>query len=416
MHTNTDYAALVGLDWGDTTHAFAVLSAGERQPECGTVSSTPEALHAWLEQLGRRHGGQPIALAIEAGRNSLLHALLEYPWLTVYPVHPATSARFRRAFTPSGAKDDGPDALTVLELLRQHQDKLTALVLDTPATRELATLVEARRGAVDARTRLVNQLTALLKRVFPQALVLAGEDLAAPLAMTFLRRFPSLRAVRTAGPSRLRAFYRQHNVRSVARIEERLALLVVARPITDDEAVLRPAALELNRLLDLLTTEAGHIDAYDHAISAAFAAHPLAELFAALPGAGRILAPRLLVACGDRPERYPCAHTLQKYAGIAPVREKSGRQIWTHWRWAAPKFVRQTFVEWAGQTVPRCAWAKAFYLRQKSAGKGHHAILRSLAFKWLRILWRCWKDNVPYDEARYLAALTRRAPPLSHAS
>ena len=87
-----------------------------------------------------------------------------------------------------------------------------------------------------------------------------------------------------------------------------------------------------------------------------------------------------------------------------------------HWRWAAPKFLRQSLVEWAGQTVPRCAWAKEYYLRQKAAGKGHHAILRALAFKWVRILWRCWKDNVPYDEARYLAALSKRGSPLRPAA
>ncbi len=80
-------------------------------------------------------------------------------------------------------------------------------------------------------------------------------------------------------------------------------------------------------------------------------------------------------------------------------------------RWAAPKFLRQSLVEWAGQTVPRCAWAEEYYLRQKAAGKGHHAILRALTFKWVRILWRCWMDNVPYDDARYPAALARRSSP-----
>ena len=145
----------------------------------------------------------------------------------------------------------------------------------------------------------------------------------------------------------------------------------------------------------------------------AFAAHPRAELFAALPGAGPALAPRLLVAFGDQPERYPTASSLQKYAGVAPVREKSGRQSWTHWRWAAPKFLRQSFVEWAGQTVVHCDWAHAYYHQQRRAGKAHHAILRALAFKWIRILWRCWHDQKPYDEQHYLAALRRQGSPLA---
>ncbi|HUX09864.1 MAG TPA: IS110 family transposase [Terriglobia bacterium] len=404
----TDYAALVAMDWGDKTHAFACQKTGADGIEQGMIEATPEALHAWLEKLRETCGGRPVALAVEAGRNALLHALLEHAWLTVYPVHPATSARFRKAFTPSGAKDDGPDALVILTLLRQHRAQLTALVQDTPATRELAALVAARRGAVDARTRLVNQLTSLLKGYFPQALTLAGDNLAAPLALAFLRRFPELADAQKAGAARLRAFYAKHNVRSQERIEVRLALLARARPLSEDRAVIGPARMELPRLLDLLEVETRHIATMEGRIAEVFAAHPKAELFASLPGAGAALAPRLLTAFGDVPARYPNAQALQKYAGLAPVREKSQGRLWVHWRWAAPKFVRQSFVEWAGQTVPRCAWANEFYRRQKTAGKGHHAILRALAFKWLRILWRCWTDGMPYDETRYLAALAKR--------
>lgn len=416
MQTLTEYAALVAVDWGDTTHSFAWQKNDDHQLHRGTLPATVEAVHAWLEQLREACGGRPVALAIEAGRNGLLHALVEYEWLTIYPIHPATSARFRLAFAPSGAKDDAPDAEVILALLRQHRERLTPFVPDTPVTRELAALVEQRRGAVDQRTTLVNQLIALLKRVYPQALTLIGDDPAAPLATAFLRRFPSLAVAQKAGSSRLREFYRRHNVRSAERIEERVALLAVARAITRDEAILRPAALELSRLLDLLEVLVRHIANYDEAIAEAFTAHPKAAVFASLPGAGPVLAPRLLTLFGERDERYPDAASLQKYAGVAPVRERSQGRLWVHWRWAAPKFLRQSLVEWAGQTVPRCAWAKEYYLRQKAAGKSHHAILRALAFKWVRVLWRCWKDNVPYNEARYLAALAARRSPRASAA
>jgi len=413
MNTYADYAALVALDWGDTTHSCAWQKTDDTRLHRATLPATPESLHTWLENLREACGGRPVALAVEAGRNGLLHALFEHAaWLTIYPIHPATSARFRLAFAPSGAKDDSPDAEVILALLRQHRERLAPFKPDTPATRELAALVEQRRGAVDQRTALVNQLIALLKRIFPQALALIGDDPAAPLAPAFLRRFPSLTAVRRAGAARLRDFYRRHNVRRAERIEERVKLLRSARAITTDEAILRPAGLELSRLLDLIEVFARHIAAHDEAIAKAFAAHPKAQIFASLPGAGPVLAPRLLTLFGERADRYPDAASLQKYAGVAPVRERSQGRLWVHWRWAAPKFLRQSLVEWAGQTVPRCAWAKQYYLKQKAAGKGHHAILRALAFKWVRILWRCWKDHVPYDDTRYLAALARRRLPL----
>lgn len=409
---NENYTALVALDWGDKTQAFARQITGAERIEQGSIEATPEALHAWLAQLGKTHAGKPVALAVEAGRNSLLHALLEYPWLTIYPVHPATSARFRTAFTPSGAKDDGPDAVVILTLLRMHRAQLTPLVLDTPQTRELAALVAARRSAVDQRTGTANQLGSVLKGYFPQALTLAGDDLTKPLALAFLRRFPELTAVKKAQPATLRAFYRKHNARSEERIAERLALAVKARALIEDRAVIAPALLEVALLVDLLAVHARHIALLEAGIAVAFAAHPRAELFAALPGAGPALAPRLLVAFGDQTERYPTAASLQKYAGVAPVLERSGQKKWIHWRWAAPKFLRQSFVEWAGQTVVHCDWANAYYHQQRRAGKAHHAILRALAFKWIRILWRCWHDQKPYNEQRYLASLRRHRSPL----
>ena len=412
---NDAYAALVAVDWGDKMHAFARQVAGADGIEKGSIEATPEALHAWLEALGKTCGGRPVALAVEAGRKALLHALLEYPWLTVYPVHPATSARFRKAFTPSGAKDDGPDAVVILTLLRLHRDQLEPLVLDTPATRELAALVAARRGAVDQRTRTSNQMISLLKGYYPQALTLAGDDLTKPLALAFLRRFPALSAVQKVRPATLSTFYREHNVRSAERIAARLALAARAKPLIQDRAVIAPALLELALLLDLLEVHSRHITALEARIAEVFAAHPRAALFAVLPGAGPAYAPRLLVAFGDILERYPDASALQKYGGVAPVREKSGQKSWTHWRWAAPKFLRQSFVEWAGQTVVHCDWAHAYYVQQRRTGKAHHAILRSLAFKWIRILWRCWHDRKPYDEQLYLAALRQKGSPLAAA-
>lgn len=122
-----NYAAFVAIDWGDKTHAFAIQTVGIERRQTGQIEASAEALHGWLETMKQTYSGRPVALAIEAGRNALIHALVEHPWLEIYPVHPATSARFRKAFTPSGAKDDGPDAESLLTLLALHRDQLTRL-------------------------------------------------------------------------------------------------------------------------------------------------------------------------------------------------------------------------------------------------------------------------------------------------
>ena len=135
-------------------------------------------------------------------------------------------------------------------------------------------------------------------------------------------------------------------------------------------------------------------------------------IFDSFPGAGPQMSPRLFVAFGTDRERYAEANAMQKYGGIAPVIEQSGQKKWTHWRYSCPKFLRQTFVEWAGQSVRYSFWAKAYYEQQKQKGKPHNTIIRALAFKWIRIAFRCWQTSTPYDESKYLNALKKQGSPL----
>jgi transposase len=412
MKTTDDYVAFVALDWADKTHAFARHFVATNTTETGTLDASPEALHAWLEELHAKCGDGRVALALEAGRKGLLHALVEHLWLDLFPVHSAACHRFSAAFRPSGAKDDIPDAETLLTMVMHHRAKLRRWRLDSAQTRELAALVLARRQAVNRRTQLGSQLRTALKGYFPQALELIGDNLECPVALDFLQRWPDLAGAQKARPATLRGFYHQHAVRRPQLIEKRLALIASARPLTSDPAVIGPAVMQVAMFVELLRVLQKHVERLEDRVAAIFAAHPAAAFFRQLPGAGPALAPRLLVAFGDDPERYRAASHLQMFGGVAPVQVKSGHQLWVHWRWNASTFLRQTFVEWAGQTVLYSTWARAYYFRQKHHGKKHQSILRALAFKWIRILWRCWQNHDPYDETRYLAALKQRRSPL----
>jgi hypothetical protein len=96
------------------------------------------------------------------------------------------------------------------------------------------------------------------------------------------------------------------------------------------------------------------------------------------------------------------------YTGIAPVTEKSGKtQLWIHMRWGCPKFLRQSWHEFANSSIKFSAWAAHCYheLRRRMA---HHEAIRKLAYKWQRIVWRMWQERKPYDETHYLAALEKR--------
>jgi transposase len=99
-------------------------------------------------------------------------------------------------------------------------------------------------------------------------------------------------------------------------------------------------------------------------------------------------------------------------AGVAPVMERSGQSCWVRWRYFCPKFLRQTFHEYAGESIRHSFWARAYYEQQRAKGKSHHAAVRSLAFKWVRIIFRLWQTRAAYDEVKYLEGLRKKGSPL----
>ena len=407
-----EYAALIGLDWAAEKHDVCLWDAATGKSRHRVIEHTPEALAEWLAELQASYPGRRLAVCLEQSRGALMYALMDHAFLDLYPINPVTLARYREAFAPSRAKDDPGDARLLAEILRLHRDKLAVWKPDDEQTRTLAFLNEERRKAVNLRTKLVLRLQAALKLYFPQALAWLGADLGTPMACDWLLKWPTLEAAQRSRPQTVRAFFYAHNCRSAAHVESVLAALPAAKPLTTDAAVLAVQPLTVQMLAKQLRLLHGAIVAYERQIAARFRPHPDAFLFENLPGAGPALAPRLLTAFGTDRSRHPTAQDMQAYAGIAPVIERSGKSCWTHWRWNCPKFLRQTFHEFAKSTVIHSAWARAYYEQQKQRGKGHNAAIRSLAFKWIRIIHRCWQTRTPYDEGLYLQALAQRGSPL----
>jgi len=406
-----EFAAFIGIDWADRKHDVCLAVTGSAKLERLVLEHRPAAIRAWADRLRERFGGAPIAVCLELARGPIVSALLEHDFFVLFPVQPATLAGYRNAFKTSRAKDDPTDAALALELLLRHPDKLTKLEPESVPMRSLRRLVEARRMLVDDRVRITNRITAALKAYFPQVLDWFRDKEAAVFA-DFIERWPTLELAQSARRETLDGFFRAHNVRSEATIQRRIDALRDEHPLTSDPAVVTTMSLLVEALLPQLRAVSAAIARFDLEIAKLCPELPDYQLFRALPGAGPALAPRLLVAFGERRERFPNAAALQKYAGVAPVTERSGNKSWVHWRCACPTFLRQTFIEWVAQTVPRSFWAKAFYQACRARGMHHQAALRALAFKWIRVLYRCWVDKTPYDESRYLMALQKRHAPL----
>jgi len=407
------FAAYAAIDWADRKNSWAVLAAGSDTPQQGEFENTPEAVDNWAAELYQRFQGHPVVVCLEQKRGPLVYMLTKYSHLVLRIAHPNTAAAYRETFAPSGAKDDGNDTASLLDLLLRHPDQLRPLMPDTEETRLIQFLSQERRRLVDLRTGEGHRLKASLKLYFPQILQWF-DDLASPLVGELLERWPTLEQLQRVNPAKLRKFFNEHNCRNQEKIDQRIQQIYAAIPATTDQAVIRAAGIVTRGQLALIATLRSQIGDLEKQLAQLEAEHPDSRIFRSFPGSGDALTPRLIAAFGTQRDRYQNAAELQCFSGIAPITRASGQSRQVYFRWAAPKFLRQTFHEFAECSIPHSEWARTYYryLRDQKK-KGHHAAVRALAYKWIRILFRCWKDGTLYDERIHLRALRQHAAPLS---
>ncbi len=401
------FAAHIGLDWADEKHDYCLRVASSQTLEYGIFEHTPALIEQWALALKDRFKDRPIAVCLELKSGPIVSCLSKYDFIHLFFVAPQALANYRKVFTQSGAKDDPSDAFLQFDYLTKHFSDCQEVTFDRQDTRILEQLTEHRKSFVNEKVKLTNKITAALKAYYPLALAIFT-DLDTTIFCDFIERWPNLSKLKKARRSTLETFFKSHRSGRVDLINRRIALINTAIALTDDDAVIKPYQRYLLGLISSLKPLLETIKAYDTEITIIFEQHEDRDIFASFPGTGDILAPRLLAAFGSDRNVFSSADEVNRCAGIAPVIERSGKKIWIHWRFKCHKFLRQTFIEWTNQTIKYSFWARAFYDEKRAQGKSHQATIRALAFKWIRIMFRCWKNHTAYDEATYLFALEKR--------
>jgi transposase len=332
---------------------------------------------------------------------------MKYEIFVIFPLNTTAVKNYRKALRASGAKDDVSDADIQLEFLQKHLDRLRRWDPESVRTRQLRFLVESRRNQVDEATAVSNRITALLKEFYPAALQMVGQ-LKTALACDFLKRWPNLPALRRVKPEQLKKFYHRHNCRSSQNIDERIALSATAQPLIQEKEMIRTYSLLLASQVEQMKVLMTGIERLEKEIARVFADHQDAEIYNSFPAAGAALAPRLAAAMGEDRTKFDNAAAILNLTGVAPVTIRSGKSKIVAFRLGAPKFQRQTFIEFARVSIQFSAWARQDYLAYRAKGNTHQAAIRRIAYKWIRIIYRCWKNRTPYDEATYMAARATR--------
>jgi transposase len=307
----------------------------------------------------------------------------------------------RTRYGTAGNKDDRADAYLLADVLRTDGHRLRPLEPDSPETVTLRATVRARKDLVQTRIRLMQQLRAHLDLVYPGAVGLFW-DLDSPIALRFLLRYPSAARAAWLSPRRMAAWLRGEGYCGRTSPGELCRRLEAAPAgVTGPEAEARAAVtLAFVRALLAVRDQVAELEAR---IAEQLELHPDGAIFRSLPRAGLVRAAGLLAEIGDVRERFPTPESLACLAGAAPSTRQSGQHHAVTFRFACDKKLREVLIDFAEDSRFANAWAADVYARARARNKTHPHAGRILARAWVYVIWRCWRDRVPYDPARHRA-------------
>lgn len=384
-----------GIDWASARHAVCVID------QHGTAIGRFEVEHtaAGLRDLVRRLAGVE-GVAIERPDGPVIDALLG-AGLRVVVIASRHVKALRTRHGLAGNKDDRADALILADALRTDGHRLRQLHPDSATTVALRATVRTRRDLVQARVRLVQQLTAHLGLVFPGAVGLFA-DLDSPIAQAFLLRFPSAERAAWLSPRRLAAWLAAQGYPGRSTGAELHRRLEAAPPglLGDTAGTMAAVTLALVRAIAAVR---GQVVALEARIAEQLAIHPDGPIFRSLPRSGSVRAATLLAEIGDCRERFPTPASLACLAGASPSTRQSGQHRAVTFRFACDKKLREALIDFAEDSRHGNPWAADLYRRARDRGATHPHAARILARAWVEVIWRCWQDRVPYDPVKHQA-------------
>ena len=396
-----------GIDWAAETHAVCVLDVAGKTVAEFTIEHSADGIAALIRRLSRYGDPGDLPVAIERPDGRLVDLLLEagHP---VVPVKPNAIKTWRDGEVLSGAKSDAGDAAVIAEYLRLRAHRLRIVAPYSDETRALRTVVRTRGDVVDMRVAATNQLSALLEAHWPGAKAIFA-DVESPVSLEFLTRYPTPAAAAHLGEKRMAAFCVKHGYCGRRTAAQLLTRLRAAPAGTTGEALteaLHDAVLAAVTVLQALNTSVKNLD---RSIAAHLGEHPDGAIFTSLPRSGQVNAAQVLAEWGDARQAYEHPDSVAALAGVTPVTKESGKHRAVHFRWACNKRFRAAVTTFADNSRHASPWAAKIYNDARASGKDHPHAVRILARAWIRVIYRCWHDGVPYDPARHGAA--QQLPP-----
>jgi len=391
---------IIGIDWSEKKHCVHAYNDAGAQLLRLEVAATVAGFRKLTQQVNKLNPEPANCLiAIETAHNLLVDYLHEMGY-TLYILAPSLVSSNRGRQGSSGAKDDDRDAQLLAQILRTDLGQLIPWQPDGPLVRQIRTLLTWVDQLTKSIVRQRNRLRANLLRFYPQALD-AFEKLQTQFSLRFLTAFPGPASLETLDFEQFAAFCQQQGYYEYERYPEIWNALRASPTCINQQlspAFCQQVAWQAERLLAMLLQKRDLIAQ----VQPLFQQHPDTFIFASLPGAGKLLAPKLLVMFGDHRQRYPTRSWLPAIAGTAPVTVASGKSRYVKFRKACNHEYRQTAQQFAKCSIRESSWAATYFYRAIDRGMSKSHAYRCLANRWLHIIWSLWQHREAYDEAYHL--------------
>jgi transposase len=364
-----------------------------------------------IDQARRELGveSEGCVVGLETAHNLLVDYLWEQGYAQIYVLPPKVVKSTQGRYRQSGAKDDRWDARLIADILRTDQGRYTRWQPDSPLTRQIRATVRLVSHLTKEIVRNSNRLRAVLLRYYPAALnVFAKVD--SPILLAFIQAYPTPQSAVALSYAEFCLFLRQHHHTQPKKWAHSYNRLQEAYSQTQAEivAAYSAQAVTLAKILSVLVENKA---TWLKELNRLYEQHPDRAIYASLPAAGIFLEPALLAKLGDDRQRFPNPKVLQAVAGTCPVTECSGKRRFVYFRRACDHDFRHILDEWAQLTLEVSPWAEAYYRSVLPHCATSNDAIRRLANRWLEILWRCWHDRKPYDQAFHLKQHTLRCKP-----
>lgn len=400
---------LIGIDWSQKHHDVRIHN------DKGACLARFQITHSLtgfqeLEKQITAINPEPrdCLVAIETAENLLVDFLWSRQY-RLYVLAPSFVNGNRSRQRASTARDDDRDAELLTEILRTDKHILIPWQPDGAVVRQMRYLLSFVDDLTASIVQYSNRLRAVLLRYYPQALT-AFSKIKTPLLLHFLQVYPTPEQAAALTFEEFRDFCLQHGDRRRDYQTRRFARLQRPAPEADEE--LRPVFVTqtpwlAQQLLGLVQQKETAIDQ----VQELFATHPDQHIFDSLPGAGKLLAPKLLTMFGDHRDRLPSPALIQALAGTCPVTVRSGKAYSVRFRRACNHTYRNTAQQFAKTSVSQSPWAAGYYEQARQRGHSKNLAYRCLANRWLKVIWTIWQRRQPYDESYHLQQVQRHRRP-----